>query len=63
VLAGPDGMAAIGVRKGQLAFDIDIPTSAGARAQLITLATRSCNARAGCPASSRRGVDNHRIVR
>lgn len=38
ILAGPDGMAAIGVRKGQLAFDIDIPTSAGARAQLITLA-------------------------
>ncbi len=37
-LSGPDGMAAIGVKKGQLAFDIDIPTSAGARAPLISLA-------------------------
>jgi hypothetical protein len=38
VMDGPGHMAAIGVRKGQLTFDIDVPTSSGARAQLIALA-------------------------
>ena len=33
-----DGTAEIGVKKGQLTFDIGIPASTGARAQLITLA-------------------------
>jgi hypothetical protein len=32
------GWADIGVRKGQMSFDIDVPASSGARAQLITLA-------------------------
>jgi hypothetical protein len=35
---GAGDMATIGVQKGQLTFDIDIPTSASARAELISLA-------------------------
>ncbi len=38
VTSGPGNMAAIGVQKGRLTFDIDIPTGPNARAQLIALA-------------------------
>jgi hypothetical protein len=38
VMKGPGNMAAIGVRKGKMAFDIDVPTGPNARAQLISLA-------------------------
>jgi hypothetical protein len=38
VMNGPGNMAAIGVRKGTMAFDIDVPTGPKARAQLIALA-------------------------
>lgn len=38
VMKGPANMAAIGVRKGRMAFDIDVPTGPKARAQLIALA-------------------------
>jgi hypothetical protein len=38
VMNGPGNMAAIGVRKGTMAFDIDVPTGPNARAQLIALA-------------------------
>ena len=37
-LNGPGRMAAIGVEKGQMTFDIDVPTGPNARAQLISLA-------------------------
>jgi len=37
-LNGPGNMATIGVRKGQLTFDIGFPANANARAQLIALA-------------------------
>jgi len=38
VMNGPGNMAAIGVRKGAMTFDIDVPTGPGARTQLIALA-------------------------
>jgi hypothetical protein len=38
VLNGPGGMAGIAACKGQFCFDIDIPTSSGARAQLLAMA-------------------------
>jgi hypothetical protein len=38
VLVGPGNMAAIGVQKGAMTFDIDVPTGPNARAQLIALA-------------------------
>jgi hypothetical protein len=38
VMNGPGNMAAIGARKGTMAFDIDVPTGPKARAQLIALA-------------------------
>jgi hypothetical protein len=38
VMNGPGNMAAIGARKGAMAFDIDVPTGPKARAQLIALA-------------------------
>jgi hypothetical protein len=38
VMNGPGNMAAIGARKGTMAFDIDVPTGPNARAQLIALA-------------------------
>lgn len=38
VMKGPGNMAAIGVRKGRMAFDIDVPTGPNARPQLIALA-------------------------
>jgi hypothetical protein len=38
VMKGPGNMAAIGVRKGKMAFDIDVPTGPNARPQLIALA-------------------------
>ena len=38
VLNGPSGMAGIAACKGQFCFDIDIPTSSGARAQLLAMA-------------------------
>jgi hypothetical protein len=38
VMNGPGNMAAIGVQKGRMTFDIDVPTGANARAQLIALA-------------------------
>ena len=38
VIDGPGGMAGIAVCKGQFCFDIDIPTSSTARAQLISMA-------------------------
>jgi hypothetical protein len=37
-LNGPGGMATIGVKSGQLTFDIGFPTNPNARAQLIALA-------------------------
>jgi len=38
VMNGPGNMAAIGVQKGAMTFDIDVPTGPNARAQLIALA-------------------------
>ena len=38
VMNGPGNMAAIGVQKGAMTFDIDVPTGPKARAQLIALA-------------------------
>jgi hypothetical protein len=38
VTSGPGNMAAIGVQKGRMTFDIDIPAGPKARAQLIALA-------------------------
>ena len=38
VMNGPGNMAAIGARKGAMAFNIDVPTGPKARAQLISLA-------------------------
>jgi hypothetical protein len=38
VMNGPGNMAAIGVRKGAMTFDIDVPTGPNARPQLISLA-------------------------
>jgi hypothetical protein len=38
VLNGPGGMAGIAACKGQFCFDIDVPTSSGARAQLLAMA-------------------------
>jgi hypothetical protein len=38
VMNGPGNMAAIGVQKGRMTFDIDVPTGPNARAQLIALA-------------------------
>ena len=38
VMNGPGNMAAIGVQKGQMTFDIDIPSGPNARTQLIALA-------------------------
>jgi len=38
VVNGPGNMAAIGVKKGAMTFDIDVPTGPNARAQLIALA-------------------------
>jgi hypothetical protein len=35
---GPGGMATIGVKTGQLTFDIGFPTNSNARTQLIALA-------------------------
>jgi len=38
VMNGPGNMAAIGVQKGAMTFDIDVPTAPNARPQLIALA-------------------------
>ena len=38
IMNGPGGMAGIGVCKGKFCFAIDVPTTAGARAQLMALA-------------------------
>ena len=38
VVNGAGGMAAIGVQKGAMTFDIDVPTGPTARTQLIALA-------------------------
>lgn len=38
IVNGPGDMAAIGVQKGAMTFDIDVPTGPTARAQLIALA-------------------------
>ena len=38
VMNGPGNMAAIGVQKGRMTFDIDIPAGPNARTQLIALA-------------------------
>jgi hypothetical protein len=38
IMNGPGGMAGIAVCKGQFCFDIDVPTTAGARAQLLAIA-------------------------
>jgi hypothetical protein len=38
VMNGPGNMAAIGVQKGAMTFDIDVPTGPKARTQLIALA-------------------------